>query len=458
MAAPSQPAGRRMRSKSAKARLTTTKIDLDEGMLSHRPDFNKSKRAQSAMGNKARAERSKFVLPGFKQEDNLGTTHYEEEFEKKKGDMAAVRPSSPTRRNNPHPSEEFMQWKVSSRVLESSQGLPQTQDASMATGLQERFYADYSGGNDGDMKTGVPITNVATIKFPGRPQHPQQTARLNGSGLSGTRIQLNPRSSASASKHRLVGATAKTDSTAELLEEWLQEGAKEDEKTVVLQMLKTAATDDVRLKKALHTTLSPAAMPGVEQWLQGASEDERKTVANVFEQLATRKRQPRAEGSTGHMPPISQSMYSVGRPGHSRRASDPLPVARINPPPMLYRHAMQRFQQSRQTTGGATRAASRALGSRPNSSLRRSQSHHSDNCQDCETSRVEGAFSRLEMGSDGTRQQQKQAPLTPMPAMMWHMYSKRDPTPNVTHRGSIFSLPDKYRGTHFDLTPEWPTV
>ena len=105
MAAPSQPPARRVRSKSAKARLTTTKIDLDEGMLSHRPDFNKSKRAQSAMGNKTRSEASRFVLPAYKTEDKLGETHYEAEYEAKKGDLPDVRPSSPTRRNNPHPSD-----------------------------------------------------------------------------------------------------------------------------------------------------------------------------------------------------------------------------------------------------------------------------------------------------------------------------------------------------------------
>lgn len=108
MAAPEQPLARRARSKSAKARLVTTKMDLDERMLSHRPDFTKSKRAQSAMGNKTRSENSQFVLPSYQKDDDLGTTNYEEEFEAKEGDVPAVRPSSPTRRNNPHPADVSM--------------------------------------------------------------------------------------------------------------------------------------------------------------------------------------------------------------------------------------------------------------------------------------------------------------------------------------------------------------
>lgn len=106
---------------------------------------------------------------------------------------------------------------------------------------------------------------------------------------------------------------------------------------------------------------------------------ERRTVAGVFEELALKKRQTKAEVSsattgvsTSRMPPIANISYNttvggVGgggatRSGHLRRTSDPLPVAQINPPPMLYRHAMQKFSNKRQQTSGPSRAASRALG------------------------------------------------------------------------------------------------
>lgn len=41
-----------------------------------------------------------------------------------------------------------MTWKVATRVLETRQGTikPQANDSSVVNDIQERFYADYSGG------------------------------------------------------------------------------------------------------------------------------------------------------------------------------------------------------------------------------------------------------------------------------------------------------------------------
>lgn len=97
-------AERRPRSKSARARLSTTKMEF-EGSLESCADYARSKRAKSALSNRTKAESSRCVLPKAVESEEFEQTHYTSHFEGKPGDLPEVRPSSPTRRNNPHPAE-----------------------------------------------------------------------------------------------------------------------------------------------------------------------------------------------------------------------------------------------------------------------------------------------------------------------------------------------------------------
>ena len=57
------------------------------------------------------------------------------------------------------------------------------------------------------------------------------------------------------------------------------------EKDVVMTMLKSGATEDIRLKKALQSTLAEEAMPGVEEWVKSASDkgsEHNHTLENVY--------------------------------------------------------------------------------------------------------------------------------------------------------------------------------
>ena len=96
---------RRPRSKSARARLTTTKMDLEESLLEQNADYVRSKRAKSAMSNRTRAEVSRYVMPRHAETEEFEQTQYTAQFEAKAGETPEMRPSSPTRRNNPHPAD-----------------------------------------------------------------------------------------------------------------------------------------------------------------------------------------------------------------------------------------------------------------------------------------------------------------------------------------------------------------
>lgn len=92
---------------SAKPRLTTTKMELEEALAAQASDYIESKRVSSASGNKRKSESSGYVFPRRKERDDFGQTYYSSQYEAKEGDpdCRVARATSPTRRNNPHPKE-----------------------------------------------------------------------------------------------------------------------------------------------------------------------------------------------------------------------------------------------------------------------------------------------------------------------------------------------------------------
>ena len=92
-----------VRRKSAEGRLETPLHPLDE----QKPRV--SRRVKSALETKREHEASSEVLPGVTKDETdsaWGKTHYSLNYCRKKPIAhAPVRIASPTRRNNPHPSE-----------------------------------------------------------------------------------------------------------------------------------------------------------------------------------------------------------------------------------------------------------------------------------------------------------------------------------------------------------------
>jgi len=92
---------------------------------------------------------SKLVFPNpRKKESDTFKTHYNNQFRSKNNSSpSSARPCSPTRRNNPHPSKNFLNWRIPSRVFDY--GMVKTANVSFLKSnvddSHQRFYDDYSG-------------------------------------------------------------------------------------------------------------------------------------------------------------------------------------------------------------------------------------------------------------------------------------------------------------------------
>lgn len=112
MASSSRPASRSRRAKSATARMITpppppTELGISSIPLTESVKETKDKRGTSAKANKEKNESSKKVFPGGggydKKERYLSI--YNKDYEGTYMMPTEPRPTSPTRRNNPHPSQ-----------------------------------------------------------------------------------------------------------------------------------------------------------------------------------------------------------------------------------------------------------------------------------------------------------------------------------------------------------------
>ncbi|XP_065194415.1 uncharacterized protein LOC135825721 [Sycon ciliatum] len=485
------------RSKSAKPGLMmTTNKELEAALMSEQGlSYTESKRAASAVGNRRKGEGTGYVLPRARQrEEEKLKSYYTSQFEAKhvSAEDRQARPTSPTRRNNPHPQEEFMAWKLPVRVLESRQGTV-TVPVEQLSETGQSFYQDYLTGNDGDAGNEVSTTiarsefvgrkdpdsagpdTTATVEYPG---YPGSKCRSNTGKLAPLATKTNPaqktivlRPASATAKKRVVGATTHSTGTAQQLESWLDSDASANQKDVVISMLKSGATEELRLKKALQSTLAEEALPGVEEWVKTASEQDRKLVLQVFEGLSEAHTAPLADSrqwqQEDSLPPLPSGSRSLDRSAHppphrrpisgmtgnrarlhTRRASDPLPFSEQQPIPMMYRGTgAEKILHYNRTRPLGSRAGSRAQ-SRARSASVNGRGGGTG------VSTLEETLDKLavDAGVDGT-----EARFSPLPSMHWHQFSKRQHTPNVVHRGAIFGGP-KNVGSHWTICPEWPTA
>lgn len=97
---------------------------------------------------------SKLVFPNpRKKESDTFKTHYNHQFRSKRNaSPSSARPCSPTRRNNPHPSKNFLNWRIPTRVFDY--GKVKNANVSFLKSnvrdSHQRFYEDYSGKREED--------------------------------------------------------------------------------------------------------------------------------------------------------------------------------------------------------------------------------------------------------------------------------------------------------------------
>ena len=236
-----------------------------------------ARRLDSANAFRAQHENSKSVFPKRRGDEFTLTSYraFHQPAENPRELRMSPKPTSPTRRNNPHPMLPFLQWRLPTRSLENPKGLiPPKED------------------EDNEI-----LTNLSNIPFPGK----KLTRSRTFSGYI-------PRDPKYFSQQQLSNSlkTAVKEENLPFAKEWL-EGASDKEKETFLSMLDSSQNDDARLKSAMKEVLNPDAIEGVEKWLSGADQAEKAIALKVFEDLASSNPGTPKPASAGGPRPISRA-------------------------------------------------------------------------------------------------------------------------------------------------------
>lgn len=286
------------RAKSATARLTSAKEPAPptkERSLSAREVKELTRQAQESSAE------IKKVFPrsgGIWKSYSWGRTSYSSDFGPKSGhfEPAKARPSSRTRRNNPHPNQSFLQWRIPVRLHGNRNVVAPSKHT--IRDAQESFYDDYLDHtrNMGEMNNEPVITtNLAKIPFP--------------VGVAGMKLQLNSRTAAkevqdtgvtpprpvSAKQSRVISHTVK-EGCVPVFKEWL-DTADPDEKKLVLDMLRAGTNKEMRIQRAAEELLQPDVLPNIQDWLSKISDKEQHMLVNILETLTKVNKQPSRDSS-----------------------------------------------------------------------------------------------------------------------------------------------------------------
>jgi hypothetical protein len=300
-----------------------------------------------------------------------------------------------------------MNWKLPTKVLEHRRAVYPSADT-MAD-VKERFYDDYlEERNSGDSKFEV-LTQLSKLPYPGasfseiRAFQTMEEHNWDLYGVTGRKMTLGIKKPSPLPKldaQELLGRSIKA-SAAPALKRWL-ENASNEEKEVVMRMLRSAESDDERVQTLLLSVLKTDMMPGVQSWLNTASETDKRVVLKLLQSVQEVK-DFTAEATTRTIRPSSRQK----RPVFARHAAPATyPQAKVSELPNFRGDDYNRWVH-----------------------------------------RVEKGKANAEYRT-GKKYDQ--------PFVLWNHRSKRDPTPTVTHLGSIFSMPSKPVGQHFAILPEWP--
>ncbi|XP_070532439.1 uncharacterized protein [Ptychodera flava] len=284
---------------------------------------------------KAVHENSRGVFPrpmehheGFEKSDEDTMTLYSSDFCPKKVKPVVPRPCSVTRRNNPHPSQMFMHWKVPTRLIKPESEYKEQQQT-LIRDSNQKFYEDINGKREEmDIQNDVLKQTEELYKshdkvmehlnatknqltstthhsppyhmFPTSPgkDHIPSSATIsvmgsvrgpaNGSALPaiiGTPLASNLDRKKSSTDLRQTSVLARSikPKAQPAAEKWLK-GANDQDKKVVDEVLRVA--DKEYVDKTLNRTLQPDAKKAVERWMEGATSRDRDVAIQFFGSLA----------------------------------------------------------------------------------------------------------------------------------------------------------------------------
>ncbi|XP_033104182.1 uncharacterized protein LOC117106823 isoform X2 [Anneissia japonica] len=279
---------------------------------------------------KEQHENSRCVFPtskimkgkkGFRESDRLKSL-YDVDFAPKHCIPCTPRPCSVTRRNNPHPSQMFMTWKVPTRLIVSEPSYVQ-QKQKLINDSNQHFYEDINGARKSisphhDVLDGIsafkqmqlsldrPAMARSSTTHHSPPYHMFKHMRekeiedemKRSVSKSLPKLPVVPPNSA-AKIHQSAHSNSMNRSlkpkAMPAAQKWIH-SASEKDKAVLGRMMKDV--DNHYMDKTLSKALQPDAKKAVEKWLETASEKDRSVAIEFFSSLAGSKLMGVKDGKT----------------------------------------------------------------------------------------------------------------------------------------------------------------
>ncbi|XP_022795477.1 uncharacterized protein LOC111334058 isoform X1 [Stylophora pistillata] len=218
---------------------------------------------------------SAHVYPNSGKSDDIdpALTSYVIDFAKKEGKPALPRPCSVTRRNRPHPSQNFLNWRIPSAPPASHK----TSNANKAflnlslLETKERFYDEYVGRFNSEKH--VLCKEIGSLS----PCYPTRSKLPQSAGLKGEpneerscprRCTVLPLCISKDAGHKYDSLVSRTPSK---------------EKRIVESCLD--AGDIGYIRKNFAYVVRPEAIPAIHQWLKSQDETVRDVVFRFFNKL-----------------------------------------------------------------------------------------------------------------------------------------------------------------------------
>ncbi|KAM7434904.1 hypothetical protein ABFA07_015060 [Porites harrisoni] len=209
--------------------------------------------------------------------DSFGSTSYSIDFAKKEGRPALPRPCSVTRRNRPHPSQNFLNWRIPSKPMPGQK----VNDASKAflylsdVETRQRFYDDYVGRFNSE-KTGKLYQDVCCLvpRYPTRPKATQQPIFQGKNN-----VEAVP-----SSRPKCIMTPLCVSKVAGQRYDSLVSQASSKERLIVESCLD--AGDRGYLGKSLAHAIRPEAIPAIHRWLKHQNGTDRDVAVDFLNKLS----------------------------------------------------------------------------------------------------------------------------------------------------------------------------
>ncbi|XP_057317539.1 uncharacterized protein LOC130662656 [Hydractinia symbiolongicarpus] len=256
-----------------------------------------------AKQRRSKHDDSKLVFPVRKQPESY-KTHYSLYFKSKpKARPSSPRPCSPTRRNNPHPSKNFLNWRIPTRVFDYGKE-KQANLTFLKSNIEDTyqtFYDDYCGTTrkrNCDINPKMLMEMAKTYGSESRKREKKRRGielTLNDEEQRG-KITLPkllrkswspdlaffglPKTSKSKKYGQISPLTHHKDGFQPLFQSWYDAASKDQAEEKDVENAKQHF-----IQETLSKALNPDAIEAIENWLLNANDEEREIAVQFIKAI-----------------------------------------------------------------------------------------------------------------------------------------------------------------------------